>query len=890
MFMKSDSDCHSYRYYYVAFAIFQCFLGAGVIFGWTSLVPMLEKERIYHEFCKTEETICTEQNDQLQYAFTMAVSSSMWSNLFLGLVFDKFGPRVTKSVSLVALITGALCMGNAHYRCSISYRQSICSACTTRTILLTFLCKYSFRVNAEGHDLVLYGMVLVGFSGPGIQLSAIHMANLFPEATALVACFIVGGLQLSFLIFTLFNLAYMHLQLSMATVFEMYAGALFLSLIGTLLTEPDIPFDIVPSEEHELLSPMRLPSVFKEEEVSLLLSTPELHQYRKSHSLPTDGIFFDGDLHNRSFRTQVLSKPFLLIVLYFSILSLWCNFFLGSITGLLRWKGLPETEVVDLLGKLAFILPGSIIFIPLVGYLLEKCGYTYSSLLCTIAALCFTVMLSSMSTVWIVAGFITYAFFRTIMFPLLFAYLGHRFGFQHYGALSGIAFGIGGIMGLLQTPIAAIGDFQIIGYIQDTTDSFCFWGENAPAVRPSVISTDHLNAQLLQEAQHVEQHLFFGPQQSVFEGERQRVIHGERKIQKNNKRFWLMSDPLSMERDSTTSIIGFPTEPLTRVGGLGSKMSAATRFIGQKVAQMKFSPSHVNEDSFCDGCGMDPIVGNMYSCSKCVNYHLCEGCYQLGMHGFEESKLLVDVREDFALRKVMEVSKNKVPEEVFTVLLKTVCRGQVDKFNFLAKWITAVVLDQPVHTLEVRGIEIPHLDLETRGTLVQLLTPVLADRTDLEVCMEWFCPDADNMDLPGVQRRMETIRIWVATDKDQKSPFATNESLKDEDTDSDMSPTSASGDVIGSPGPASPVSKSPCATPPPSPRRKSTGATSMTSEDSPQNSPPRLDTLTLTDKSAEYSYVDDEDYMSDSVKSDIEPRKVDSLSPFSGHRSEGIHM
>ncbi|ETI47968.1 hypothetical protein F441_07884 [Phytophthora nicotianae CJ01A1] len=432
-----DTGRYPHRYLYVAFAIYQCFLGAGIIFGWTSLVPMLEKERIYNELCKPGETICTAQSDRLQYAFTMAVSSSMWSNLLLGLVFDKFGPRVTKSISLVLLITGALLMGNAHY-----------------------------RENSEGIDLLLYGMILVGFSGPGIQLSGIHMSNLFPEATALVACFIVGGLQLSFLIFTLFDLACVHLEMSMVTIFEVYAGVVFLSLIGTVLTEPDTPFEVIPSEEHELLSPMRLPSVFKEEEVSLLLSTPELDKYRKRHRLPTDEVFFDGDLHNRSFRTQVLSKPFLLVVFYFSILSLWCNFFLGSITGLLRWKGFPESEVASLLAKLAFVLPSSVVFIPFVGYLLEKCGYTYSSVLCTVVALCFTVMLSSMSTGWIVAGFVTYAFFRTIMFPLLFAYLGHRFGFQHYGALSGIAFCIGGLVGLLQTPIAAIEDFQTIGYVQ----------------------------------------------------------------------------------------------------------------------------------------------------------------------------------------------------------------------------------------------------------------------------------------------------------------------------------------------------------------------------------------------------------------------------------------
>ncbi|KAF1775584.1 Major facilitator superfamily domain [Phytophthora cactorum] len=436
-----DTGSYPHRYLYVSFAIFQCFLGAGVIFGWTSLVSMLEKERIYNELCKTGETT---QSDRLQYAFTMAVSSSMWSNLLLGLVFDKY---VARAISLLR------CPSNDMARCSWEMHTIgeapvlIVAGMSLLTICHDFFHQSKCR---RTRPAALWN-VLVGFSGPGIQLSGIHMSNLFPEATALVACFIVGGLQLSFLIFTLFNLAYVHLGMSMTAIFEVYAGVVFLSLIGTLLTEPDTPFEVVPSEEHELLSPMRLPS---------------LDKYRRRHRLPTDEVFFDGDLHNRSFRTQVLSKPFLLIVFYFSILSLWCNFFLGSVTGLLRWKGLPESEVASLLAKLAFVLPSSVVFIPLVGYLLEKCGYTYSSVLCTVVALCFTVMLSSMSTEWIVAGFVTYAFFRTIMFPLLFAYLGHRFGFQHYGALSGIAFCIGGIVGLLQTPIAAIENFQTIGYVQ----------------------------------------------------------------------------------------------------------------------------------------------------------------------------------------------------------------------------------------------------------------------------------------------------------------------------------------------------------------------------------------------------------------------------------------
>ncbi|KAJ0411476.1 hypothetical protein ATCC90586_008525 [Pythium insidiosum] len=351
------------------------------------------------------------------------------------------------------------------------------------------------------------------------------------------------------------------------------------------------------------------------------------------------------------------------------------------------------------------------------------------------------------------------------------------------------------------------------------------------AARPSVVSVNNLNKQLNDEVKNKSDiHLFFGPQQGIFEGrDRPRVLHGERKIQKNAKKFWLMSEPLSLDRDSTTSIVGFPTDQPAKTGGIASTLSAAGRFIGQKVAQMKLPSSHVNEDSFCDGCGMDPIVGNMYTCSTCDNYSLCESCYQTGIHGYEESELLKNVREDFALRHIVEHCRNRVPEKVFEVLMKKVCKGQVDKFNFLAKWISSVVLGHPLNELSVRGIEIPHLDMETRTTLVELLTPVLAERTDIEVCMEWFCPDADKEDLPNSRRKLETLRIWVATDKDSKSPFASKDTVKEKeaDTESDMSPSSpredgpgspvaSDGDFIGSP-PASPRNDDPIS-PPASPQ------------------------------------------------------------------------
>uniref|UniRef100_K3WGB5 Major facilitator superfamily (MFS) profile domain-containing protein n=1 Tax=Globisporangium ultimum (strain ATCC 200006 / CBS 805.95 / DAOM BR144) TaxID=431595 RepID=K3WGB5_GLOUD len=436
------------RFLYVGFAMLQCFLCAGVIIGWTSILPVLEQERIYNEYCAPGETICEAQSEKLHFAFTIAGSSSMCSNLVLGLVFDRFGPRFTKVLSLALIIIGAVLMGKAQYGASV--------------------------------DLLLPGMTLLGFAGPGVQLSGIHLSNLFPEAKALVTCFIVGALQLSFFVFTVFDLLYERAGVSKEAIFNGYAFVLFLTLIGSAIMDPDAPFELNEQQrqrrltEHELLSPIKLPAAFNEEQTPLLSSTPELSRYRKIRK-SMSGQYYDDDddtyddvsqLPNRSFKTQVRSAPFLLMCFFFAVESLWCNFFIGSVTAQLRSQHLAPETVSALLAKLAVVLPSSVVFIPLVGYLLEAWGYTHVTFLCAGSALLFTVLSWSTTVGVLLLAFVLYALFRTILFSVLFAYIGQTFGFQHFGALTGIAFCVGAVVGLLQTPIAAIGNYETIGYIQ----------------------------------------------------------------------------------------------------------------------------------------------------------------------------------------------------------------------------------------------------------------------------------------------------------------------------------------------------------------------------------------------------------------------------------------
>lgn len=416
--------------------------------------------------------MCEAQSEKLHFAFTIAGSSSMCSNLVLGLFFDRyedivnghtekqttnslidiatrrFGPRFTKVLSLALLIVGALLMGHAQYNAHV--------------------------------DVLLPGMALIGFAGPGVQLSGIHLSNLFPDAKALVTCCVVGALQLSFFIFTLFDLLYEHAGVSMATIFRGYAFVLLLTLVGSWAVDPDVPFEAQAprrrrSTAHALLSPMRLPTVFNDEEAPLLSSTPELNRARRARSRSKFERYDSDDaapvahseLPMRSFRTQVRSPPFVLMCFFFAVQSLWCNFFIGSVTDQLRWKQLPARDVAALLADLAVLLPGSVVFIPVVGYLLEVCGYTLVTLLCTGSALGFTALLALSTTRWLLAAaFVLYTLFRTILFAVLFAYVGQTFGFRHFGALTGIAFCVGAVVGLLQTPLTALGDFATIGYIQ----------------------------------------------------------------------------------------------------------------------------------------------------------------------------------------------------------------------------------------------------------------------------------------------------------------------------------------------------------------------------------------------------------------------------------------
>ncbi|CAI5740313.1 unnamed protein product [Hyaloperonospora brassicae] len=232
-----------------------------------------------------------------------------------------------------------------------------------------------------------------------------------------------------------------------------------------------------------------------------------------------------------------------------------------------------------------------------------------------------------------------------------------------------------------------------------------------------------------------------------------------------------------------------PAKPL--IGRLGAAMSQGASIIGSRWKRKK---TLVHSDSFCDGCGMDPITGALWTCSVCANYNLCSECYDMGTHGMENSEQMQALSEATVQYKLQKKCKHFTPEFLLS-LRRDICKGRPDKFEYLGEWIADIVMGTSAVKITVRGIEIPSLPPASRQRFVSHLMPLVSNRTDIEVHIEWLPDDSDRVSVAcraSVDRmsagafdsdedegadhffdNLEKLRIWISDKKTRTtSPFA----------------------------------------------------------------------------------------------------------------------
>jgi len=142
---------------YVLLAFVQAGLTSGIIFGWPSLETMFVKEGIYRSHCKsTDKDPCDAQKNYFELIYTVGIFSNNVAPLVTGVFLDRFGPKWTNLASVSLFFLG----------CGL--------------------------FSISGTQVKTVAFALLGFSGPGVYCSIMHLCNLFPGHQSSVLSFFFG--------------------------------------------------------------------------------------------------------------------------------------------------------------------------------------------------------------------------------------------------------------------------------------------------------------------------------------------------------------------------------------------------------------------------------------------------------------------------------------------------------------------------------------------------------------------------------------------------------------------------------------------------------------------------------------------------------------------------
>ncbi|RLN32035.1 hypothetical protein BBI17_006924 [Phytophthora kernoviae] len=222
----------------------------------------------------------------------------------------------------------------------------------------------------------------------------------------------------------------------------------------------------------------------------------------------------------------------------------------------------------------------------------------------------------------------------------------------------------------------------------------------------------------------------------------------------------------------------------------------AAKFIGtmaagakQRVATFKNS-KYTHEGTSCQFCKMSPIVGERYSCAKCVGFDLCKTCYSRGGHGLENSDELFYRSDENVLAKCPRL-RNEI--DLLELMRFEICRSNLRMYTFSLNWVADIINGKSSRTLQVRALEIPGIRRDVRKIFVPLLIRACSHRKDIEIKteleLEGNRSGGGSLEDDEDDLYLETLRIWVKDQYRSTSPFAKRSEGEEgeEDADSDVS-------------------------------------------------------------------------------------------------------
>lgn len=310
----------------VLVACIYCLFGAGVVFGFAALKPVLIEQGVYRERCSKEELrdgvwVCYEQELRLNLMFTVAAVSTNVCALPVGTVLDRFGPRVSGTIGAAFLTLGALSMA--------------------------FAADLPF-------DAYVPGYLFLALGGPFIFISSFQLSNTFPRRSGLILALLTGAFDTSSAVFLAYRLLYENSNGTFRPkkFFLIYlvvpAFVLVVQLfimpahsyktVGELVAHAEDPTLDAHDSDNELDSEHRsaIQQARREHresvvsEITGLLGTKDgsAQEAEEEKKAQRSGVW--GTLHGRTALQQIASPWFVLITLFTVLQMLRINYFVAT--------------------------------------------------------------------------------------------------------------------------------------------------------------------------------------------------------------------------------------------------------------------------------------------------------------------------------------------------------------------------------------------------------------------------------------------------------------------------------------------------------------------------------------------------------------------------------
>jgi MFS family permease len=378
--------------------------------------------------------------------FTVAAVGTNVAALPIGMILDKFGPRVCGIIGSLLLAFGA--------------------------ILFAFAWQLPF-------DAYIPGYLFMGLGGPFIYISSFQLSQAFPNHSGLILALLTGAFDSSSAVFLIYRILY---QWSEGKFWPKYFFLAYLAVPAVILV---VQVFIMPKASYKTISEM-VEQIEQHEEDDVLddqmdeqtaLLRDERRQHR--HSVASEitqligskkatkhitreekknrisGVW--GAMHGKSIPRQISSPWFVLITLFTVIQMTRINYFVATIRPQYEYLLHSYSKAVEVNTFFDIALPlGGILSIPFIGLLLDNTSTVFVlTLLVTIAT---TIgVLGCLPYEWAAYTNISlFVLYRPFYYTAVSDYSAKVFGFQNFGTVYGLVICLAGLFNFSQSGLDAL--------------------------------------------------------------------------------------------------------------------------------------------------------------------------------------------------------------------------------------------------------------------------------------------------------------------------------------------------------------------------------------------------------------------------------------------------